>query len=245
MENMFFAELLKHEKNHQTAPHQHQQGQIYLLNAGMIRLKAAHLHFAITPHRVGWLPPMCEHEAVAWGKVSGWSLYLPASLCSRLPRDVCVLETNTLIEALIERVGTYPETLKFSDRQNKIVDVLLDELCLAKSDSLILPLPQDPRLLKITQALLADLASIYSQVEWAAFAGLSVRTLSRHFLDETGMSFSRWKTLARVIASLEKLSTGESVANVAFSLGYENPSTYIAVFKEIMGVTPGAYFSHS
>ena len=91
-------------------------------------------------------------------------------------------------------------------------------------------------------ALLDDLSSHRSQVEWAAYAGLSVRTMSRHFMVETGMSFASWRKLARVIASLEKLSEDRAVGDVAFSLGYESVSAYIAAFKEIVGVTPGAYF---
>ena len=45
-------------------------------------------------------------------------------------------------------------------------------------------------MLNIARALLNDPASLRSQCDWAAWAGLSPRTLSRRFLQETGISFA-------------------------------------------------------
>ena len=105
-----------------------------------------------------------------------------------------------------------------------------------------LPLPQDARLLKIARALLNEPASERSQSEWAAWAGLSVRTLSRHFISETGVTFARWRQQARVIRSLEPLSRGEAVNQIAGDCGYDNVSAYIAAFRQRFGTTPGLYF---
>ncbi|VEI64864.1 HTH-type transcriptional repressor of iron proteins A [Serratia fonticola] len=73
--------------------------------------------------------------------------------------------------------------------------------------------------------------------------GLKPRTLSRRFMQETGMSFSRWRQQARVIRSLEALSAGMPVANVANECGYDNVSAYIAAFRQRFGITPGLYFT--
>ncbi|CAI0815270.1 HTH-type transcriptional repressor of iron proteins A [Serratia quinivorans] len=105
-----------------------------------------------------------------------------------------------------------------------------------------LPLPQDARLLKIARALLNDPADNRTQSEWAAWAGLSIRTLSRRFINETGMTFARWRQQARVIRSLEPLSRGEAVNQIAGDCGYDNVSAYIAAFRQRFGTTPGLYF---
>jgi transcriptional regulator GlxA family with amidase domain len=112
-----------------------------------------------------------------------------------------------------------------------------------EAEPLQLPLPQDARLLKIAYGLLNDPANDRQQGEWAAWAGLSPRTLSRRFMQETGMSFSRWRQQARVIRSLEALSAGMPVANVANECGYDNVSAYIAAFRQRFGITPGLYFT--
>jgi AraC-like DNA-binding protein len=121
--------------------------------------------------------------------------------------------------------------------------VLLDEMHAASRAPLQLPLPQDARLLNIARALLNDPASLRSQRDWAVWAGLSPRTLSRRFLQETGISFALWRQQARVLRSLEGLSRGEAVGEVADACGYDNVSAYIAAFRRRFGVTPGAYFA--
>ena len=94
-------------------------------------------------------------------------------------------------------------------------------------------------MLNIARALLNDPASLRSRCDWAAWAGLSPRTLSRRFLQETGISFALWRQQARVLRSLEGLSRGEAVSEVADACGYDNVSAYIAAFRRRFGVTPG------
>ena len=38
------------------------------------------------------------------------------------------------------------------------------------------------------------------------------------------------------------LAGGEAVTNVAMDVGYESPSAFIAMFKKVLGTTPGRYF---
>ncbi|ENU0190114.1 MULTISPECIES: helix-turn-helix domain-containing protein [Enterobacterales] len=54
---------------------------------------------------------------------------------------------------------------------------------------------------------------------WAIRVGLSERTLARLLIQETGMSFERWRQQIQVILAVKWLSTGMSVRQVADSLG--------------------------
>ena len=78
--------------------------------------------------------------------------------------------------------------------------------------------------------------------EWGRVVGASERTLSRRFTEETGLTFTEWRTQARLIAALPRLAHGAAVANVALEVGYANPSAFIAAFRRVFGVTPRAYF---
>jgi AraC-like DNA-binding protein len=40
----------------------------------------------------------------------------------------------------------------------------------------------------------------------------------------------------------ERLGAGESVSTVALDVGYEDVSSFIAVFKSALGETPARYF---
>lgn len=142
----------------------------------------------------------------------------------------------------MERIAQFPAG-PLSAPQRRLLQVLLDEMHAASRAPLQLPLPQDTRLLNIARALLNDPASLRSRCDWAAWAGLSPRTLSRRFLQETGISFALWRQQARVLRSLEGLSRGEAVSEVAGACGYDNVSAYIAAFRRRFGVTPGAYFA--
>jgi AraC-like DNA-binding protein len=70
----------------------------------------------------------------------------------------------------------------------------------------------------------------------------SERRLSRRFVEETGLTFTEWRTQARLIAALPLLADGAAVANVALGVGYSTPSAFIAAFHRGFGVTPRAYF---
>ena len=72
-------------------------------------------------------------------------------------------------------------------------------------------------------------------------AGASARTLARLFESETGMGFSAWRQQARLQAALARLSAGEAVTSVAYAVGYESPSAFIAMFRRALGASPQKY----
>ncbi|MGQ8772954.1 helix-turn-helix domain-containing protein [Serratia sp. NA_112.1] len=232
---------LWHEKKHLTPWHQHTSGQLYLLTHGMIALETQEQQWAMTAGSIGWLPPHCAHQALACGNVAGWSLYLPEPYCSGLPEQPHLSTASGLIQALVERLAQFAGQ-RLNAQQRRLLQVLRDEVRMQENTPLQLPLPQDARLLKIARALLNEPADNRTQSEWAAWAGLSIRTLSRRFINETGMTFARWRQQARVIRSLEPLSRGEAVNQIAGDCGYDNVSAYIAAFRQRFGTTPGLYF---
>ncbi|MBI8386486.1 helix-turn-helix transcriptional regulator, partial [Pseudomonas aeruginosa] len=108
-----------------------------------------------------------------------------------------------------------------------------------------LPYPGDSRLRRIAEALLANPGDPRPAAEWARWAGLSSRSLSRLFGAETGMSFAQWRQLARLHAAVERLAAGQAVGEVAWSLGYESPSSFASAFRTVFGETPSGYSSRA
>jgi len=105
--------------------------------------------------------------------------------------------------------------------------------------------PGDSRLRRIAEALLATPGDPRPAAEWARWAGLSSRSLSRLFGAETGMSFAQWRQLARLHAAVERLAAGQAVGEVAWSLGYESPSSFASAFRTVFGETPSGYSSRA
>jgi len=69
-------------------------------------------------------------------------------------------------------------------------------------------------------------------------AGVSERGLRYAFEDLFGTSPNRYLSM---LLALPRLLSGEPVISVALSMGYDTPSSFIAVFKREMGVTPARY----
>ncbi|WP_342743176.1 AraC family transcriptional regulator [Saccharopolyspora shandongensis] len=75
----------------------------------------------------------------------------------------------------------------------------------------------------------------------ARAVGVSRRTLTRLFVHDTGMSFDRWRTHARLRAALALLAEGQPVSRVAHAVGYATPSAFLAAFKRTVGTSPSRY----
>ena len=123
----------------------------------------------------------------------------------------------------------------------RIAAVILDEIASLPRQRLTLPLPSERRLLKIAQQLAADPADPRSLPEWAAWAGIAPRTLTRRFALETGLAFSAWRTRARLMRAIELLAAGGAVTSVALELGYDSLSAFISMFRRSLGVSPGKF----
>jgi len=197
---------------------------------------------AMPAGRMGWIPGLHEHRARTFGAATGWAAYFPQDLAARLPSEPCVLQSTELVEALVRRISTWPRERLRSEAYHRIVAVLIDELQSSPEESLKLPMPEDRRLLAVASRLLAEPASQQTLPEWARWAGISPRSLVRGFKAETGLTFGRWRALARMIRALQELEVGAPVGEVAMRSGYENTSAFISTFRSYFGTTPAAYF---
>jgi len=121
------------------------------------------------------------------------------------------------------------------------MSVILDQIRTQPVASLALPMPTDPRLLGVARALIENPGDSRDLAGWAREVGASTRTLSRLFPAQTGMSFQSWRQQRRLLRALELLATGDNVTAVAFELGYDNTSAFIAMFRRCLGITPKRY----
>ncbi|WP_198153983.1 helix-turn-helix transcriptional regulator [Catenuloplanes japonicus] len=102
-------------------------------------------------------------------------------------------------------------------------------------------MPEDPRVRAVAERLVIDPADRRELADWADHVHASVRTLSRLFLAETGLSFAAWRTQVRIRAAVALLAEGRTVDATARAVGYGRPSAFIAAFRRATGQTPGLY----
>jgi len=122
----------------------------------------------------------------------------------------------------------------------RVMTLILDEVAALPARPLGLCMPGDPRLLKLCERVLADVSAAGSIAQLGASVGLSERSVIRLFPRETGLSFGRWLSQARLLKAFELFDQGRSVTRVALELGYSSPSAFTKMFRRSMGMPPMA-----
>jgi len=82
-------------------------------------------------------------------------------------------------------------------------------------------------------------------LELAALSGQDKSSFSRSFYDAVGHAPYEYFILRRMERAKKLLSEGMSVTDVAFSVGYANPSKFSAAFRKVLGCTPSAWRRNS
>ncbi|MFJ2178502.1 helix-turn-helix domain-containing protein [Streptomyces sp. NPDC087851] len=93
----------------------------------------------------------------------------------------------------------------------------------------------------VTYAL-GHLGELLTLEDWAREAAMSVRTLSRRFLQETGATPMRWPAEQRLQhARLLPERTDEPVDRIAAAAGFGTGTAMRQHFREALGVSPRTY----
>lgn len=231
-----------HNQDYTMGLHSHQEGQFFMLLRGTVVHITEAGEWLMTPQHPCWVPPKTAHGVRSRGHIEGVAVRVSADACDGLPNEISILKNNKLIGALLEKMSQSEDN---SVSLQRLWAVLKDEILDAEYDDLHLPAPQDERLRILTQLMVENPADSRSLEQWATTVNLAQRTLIRKFRAETGMSLVAWRQRARVIQAIKLLSNGESVTNVALTVGYDSLSAFISVFKQITGVSPMQYLMAS
>lgn len=223
--------------------HSHRRAQLLYATTGVMTVVTAKGTFVVPPQRAVWIPSGVEHEVSCRGEVSLRTLYVEPEACEHLPSHSCVVEVSPLLRALILEVMRFKREYKLDGREGRIAELVLDEIVNLPVADLHAPMPQDPRLARVCRAILED-PSIDTDLDaLAEVAGMSRRTLTRLFRQETGMSVAAWRQQVRLLEALSLLAIGRPVTTVAFDVGYDSPSSFTAMFHKVFGVAPSQYFA--
>lgn len=223
--------------------HSHAWGQLSYAIQGVIEVSAPAAHYVAPPTFAVWIPAGMPHGVRCSGGATLRSLYVdPAAI--PLPPSYCrVLEVTPLLRELISEFSKAPVEYDENGATGRLVKVLLDQLACAPNVALMLPWPTDQRLRTICEEMQANLESRLNLVDCARLLGLSERTISRLFLQQTGLTFRLWRQRLRLLCALPLLEQEDRVTDVAIACGYDSMSSFIAAFRDQMGITPGEYLS--
>jgi AraC-like DNA-binding protein len=215
--------------------------QLLYVKSGVLRVTAASGLYTAPPGTAVWLPPETPHEIHSAGTVVTRFLPVERRLAAELWGECRVIEVAGLLSELILQMLDAPAGYESTARGQLMTELILHELKGAAAVPLQIPMPREPRLIKLCEALIAHPESRDTLEAWARRVGASSRTVARRFRDETGLSFGVWRQHLRLGEALRRLVVGEPVCQVASLLGYRSSSAFIAMFRRTLGETPHRY----
>lgn len=221
--------------------HSHIRGQLAYATMGIIKVYTHDGCWVVPPSQAVWIPGDLEHSVTAEVDAEIRHLFVDAFYLDYFPSQCSVLDMTPLLKELILRVADFGTDYSVGSRADRICAVVLDELQALKPSLLYLPGAKDRRLDKIMQAMIQAPDAELGLAYWADYAGASVRTISRLFIKETGLSFQQWRKQLLLQTAVHRLELGKSVTDVALELGYRSTSAFVAMFRKSLGKTPGQY----
>lgn len=228
-------------RGHRIEPHWHARSQFAFALEGTMRVRTARRTWIVPPSRALWVPAGTVHAIQMYGIVRMHSLYVDAANEIGMSADCQVLEVSPLLRELIVRAASVATDEDDALVQAFVVPLLLAEMRRLRPCALDLPFPASPDLVALCETLLRRLADADSDVSSARVGDMSQKTLYRRFLSETGISFARWKKQAMLMEAVRRLVEGAAVTTIAVDLGYETPSSFSAMFRRSLGVSPRAF----
>lgn len=221
-------------------PHCHPWGNFVYSFQGVLEILRDGKNYLIPPQYGVWLPPGFEHYAMTRKTAENCAFYVSRELCAELPLEPLALLVTPFMRAILNYLREISATAGGEDRQ-RVLRVLLDQLKIAPPAITYLPTSEDPALQKVLYELEDNPGDTRPTKELARSVNLTERTLTRRCACQLGITLGEWRNRLRVIKSLPLLEAGRTVESIAFDLGYATASSFIAMFRQVTGVTPTKY----
>lgn len=221
--------------------HRHPWAQLSYAVQGVIEVTTAVGRFMAPPLRAVWIPAGVSHGVRCSKNTEIRSLYIDVNAAPMAWDDCRVLVVGALLRELIRAFSVVPIEYDEQGPDGRLAGVLLDQLACAPEAGLVLPWPTDARLRKLCNSLQVHPDNRTTLFAFSRELGVSDKTLSRLFRQQTGLSFRLWRQRSRLLSALPMLERGDRVTDVALACGYESMSAFVAAFREQMGATPGEF----
>lgn len=221
--------------------HAHGWAQMVYATSGTLAVVLDDQSFVISPEQAAWLPPGLRHQVGSLFGADFKSLWIAADVvCGTMNRPI-VFQVSPLLRALVIEAAALDAAGDRGDYTGRVTQLILDQLARVDPLPYSLPWPTSAPLTHLCEALHEDPADPRTLRDWSETLHMSLRTLSRRFEAETGMSFRSWQRRVRLFRALELLQGAGDVTQVALTLGYASASAFIYAFRTEFGASPGSF----
>ena len=229
---------------HVIREHSHPEDQLLFASTGVMTLSTGQGIWVVPPMRAIWIPADTPHSVRMAGAVSMRTLYFLPRLCRALPPRCFVMNVSAFLRELILHACSLSRLNRRKPSHRRIADLLIDQLKEVRSVPLQLPRPADIRARRVMEALFANPGEQRTLARLSKDCGASKRTIQRLFLEQTTLTFAKWRQQLRLLHAMQLLASGDQVTAAALEAGYGSTSAFIAMFRKQLGTTPARYLKN-
>ena len=176
----------------------------------------------------------------------GWVQWQPAMVDAWAPPIAVdrpfALRVTPLLRSLL--TAAMPDGIG-ADKAELIVRLMLHELTETAHAPTFLPLPASAVGRRMAEVVLADRQQLLGLHELSAHAATSVRSVSRLFPKETGLTFKAWRQRARIVQAMDSLARDTPIARVATQLGFSSTAAFSSAFRQVTAMTPTQFLGQA
>ncbi|MGY5776402.1 AraC family transcriptional regulator [Rhizobium sp. LEGMi135b] len=233
---------VNYEDGTNTGWHSHPRGQLLYAIEGVMIVRSAEGSWVVPPSRALWLAAGLEHDVKMSGAVKIRTVFIDATAIPHMPARSCVIEVSPLLRELIVAAVQVPLDYEEGSRDDRLMQLVVDEVKVSDVLPLHLPMPEDARIKLICETITEHPADTSTAGQWGERLHVTAKTVHRLFIRQTGMSFAQWREQARLLFALRKLANGERIIDVAFDCGYASQSAFTAMFRRHFGKPPSEFY---
>jgi hypothetical protein len=148
-----YAQARVYPSGHRLPPHSHPTAQLLYAATGVMTVLTEAGVWVAPPQRAVWIPAGTEHETTVRGELSLHSLFIWPHRAAWMPAAPAVVGVTPLLRALILAAIDLPAHFATGGREERILNLILDEMRALSTAPLHLPEPSDRRLGAITEAI--------------------------------------------------------------------------------------------
>ncbi len=224
--------------------HEHDCAQLLHSLTGVVRVDTASGCWVVPPGRGVWLPAGTQHSLRITGNVAARTLFIDPLARADLPATCQIVQISPLLRELILTSLTLPESYSPGSRDERVYELILDEIRIMPVLPFHLPEPESEALRQLCLQIRQYQVKAGAAQQGASLIDMSERTLNRHFQQQTGLSYGEWLRRARLLEAVVRLAQGQPVLRVALDLGYGSHSAFTAMFRRMMGIYRSDYFKN-
>ena len=221
--------------------HAHGDAQLTFAASGMVQVHTADGRWLVPPQLAVWVPAGVSHRVEALTDAELWMVHWQQSAVLQwapsilLERGAFALRITPLLRALL--AASFASDLEAA-KAELVVRLMLHELTEMADAPTFLPWPTSAAGLRLAEAAFKDHQNRLSFSELASRAAVSVRSASRLFPAETGLTFKAWRQRARIVRAMDLLGRGDAISRVSTKSGFASTAAFSSAFRQVAAMAP-------